>query len=241
MKHVRIPVFALVLLLIVGAGMSPLHAQELPTNSITVTGFGTAYGAPDTAYIELGAEFVDPDLPTAFNQTSEAITRLNDALSAFGDSVTVQTSGVSVFPEDRFDPQSGMPTGERTYRVRNTARVTVRDVAIIEDVLTSAINSGANTIYNFSYGIGDPSALESEARTLAVANARARAEQLAAELGVTVGAPIIISEGVAGGGVPVPFLRETGGGFNTMAQSMPVSEGLLDVNVQIQVTFAIGS
>ena len=149
----------------------------------------------------------------------------------------IQTTGVNVYPEDRFNPQDPNAQTERVYRVRNTVRVTVRDVEQTEAVISAAVSAGANTIYNLTFGIEDPQGLEQEARTLAVADAQNRAQQLAAALGVTLGQPTIISETLGGGGFPPQPFGFGGAVMRDVAQ--PVSTGQLSVSVQVQITFTI--
>ncbi len=232
-------------LLVIGAGAT--FAQEVtpmpsyPANTITVSGFGTAAGEPDVAYTELGVEITDPDLATAFAQTAETMNAVIAALVEAGVArEDIQTTGVNVYPQERFDPMGASATPERVYLVRNTVRVTARDVAQVETLITTAVAAGANTIYNLNFGIEDSSALEQAARLDAVEDARNRANQLASALGVTVGAPIIINEVINTGGPITPM----GGGLASanlqFDVSQPVSAGQLNVTVAVQITFAIG-
>ncbi len=230
-------VIAALALLVVGVGAT--SAQDtFPENTITVSGFGTAYGEPDVAYIELGVELVEADLAQAFASTAETMNAVIDALLGVGIArEDIQTTGVNIFPEDRYD-QTGTATS-RVYRVRNTVRLTVRDISQVEQMISAGVNAGANTIYNLSFGIADTAALEQEARVQAVENARSRAEQLAGALGVNVGNAIIISEVMNNN---IPYAEGFGGSVRMdVAQNQPVSAGQLSVGVQVQITFAIGS
>ncbi len=210
------------------------------TNVITVSGVGTAYGAPDIAYIGVGADFASENAGEAFSQTSDIMNAVRQALLELGIAEQdLQTTNVSIYPQDIYNPTDGSISG-RTYRVSSAINVTVRDVTMIEQVINAAIEAGANNLYNLSFGIADPAGLEQEARTQAVANARQRAEQLAGLLGVTVGEPIVISETLNAGGYP-PFpmnaaadMAYGGGG------AMPVDTGRMMVSVQVQITFSIG-
>jgi uncharacterized protein YggE len=234
-------------LLVIGVGAA--YAQEVtpvpgvyPTNTITVSGFGSAAGEPDVAYTELGVEITDPDLANAFSQTAETMNRVISALVEAGvERADIQTTGVNVYPQERFDPTGANPTPERVYLVRNTVRVTARDVSQVETLISAAVGAGANTIYNLNFGIEDTSTLEQEARVDAVADARERAEQLAAALGVTVGQPIVINEVINTGGPIMPFSGGGLAGANLQFDvSQPVSAGQLNVTVAVQITFAIG-
>ncbi len=222
-------------LLVVGVGAT--SAQEVfPQNTITVVGFGTAYGEPDVAYVELGVELVEEDLSQAFNATAENMNAIIAALEELGIARgDMQTTGVNIYPEDRYD-QSGV-MASRVYRVRNTVRVTVRDISTIDQVISTGVEAGANTIYNLSYGIDDPTELENDARVDAVEDARLRAQRLADALGLTVGDPVIVSE-VLNNSFPYPY-GLGGGGMMMDVASQPVLPGQLSVSLQVQITFAL--
>lgn len=232
----------LLVLFILMLGANALSAQEAspiptyPENTITVNGFGTAYGEPDVVYIELGVENVNADLATAFTQTAEAMNSVIQALRDLEISEDdIQTTGVNVVPEEQFNPQDMSRQGERVYRVRNTVRVTLRDVAQIESVISASVSAGANTIYNLNFGIEDTQALEQEARLDAVEDARTRAQQLADAVGVTLGRPIIITESLGGGGYPPQPLAS----IARFDMAQPVSPGQLSVSIGVQITFAL--
>lgn len=248
MKHLTVK-RSLVSLLAVAAmsafSLSAVGAQEVtePTtpasnnNTITVSGLGSAYGEPDVAYIELGVEIVDANLATAFSQTSEQSNAVLAALTELGiDRVDIQTTSLNVYQEERYDPMTGA-TGERVYRVRNIVRITVRDTEQIETVINGAVNAGANTIYGLNFGILDVNALEETARLQAVENARSRAQQLASALGRNVGVAVNVRE-IIGGGNVIAYQESAFMGRGGAAD-MSVSQGQLQVTVQIEVTFTL--
>ena len=230
---------------LLAAATGSAAAQDNPANTLTVTGVGTASGAPDVAILELGVQTINSDVVTAFNEASSRLDAVRDALLGQGIAAEdLQTLGLSLYQETPYDPQTGMP-GERViYRVSNMLRVTIRDVDKAGDIISAGVNAGANTINGLNFSLSDPAALQAQAREKAVADARARAEQLAALTGVTLGAPVVVVEGEAG--TPTSFLYPQfaypqfaafvgmGGG------GAPVETGQLSVTVQVRVTYSIG-
>jgi uncharacterized protein len=224
------------------AGRSPVSAQTNtttgPVNSISVSGSGQASGTPDVAYINLGVDTVDPDVGQAVENANTEMAAIIAALTDAGvDPKDIQTTNFNVYPEDRYD-QNGQPTGERVYHVQNSLTVTVRDIANVSTVIEAGLDAGADSINGLNFGIDDTADLEQEARLNAIADARQRAEQLAAAFGVTLGDPIIISE-VTGGYYPppMPMMAQAGMG----GADVQITPGQLQVSVQVNVTFAIGS
>jgi uncharacterized protein len=206
---------------------------------ITVSGIGQAYGDPDIAYIEVGVMESDADVSAAFTRNSERVEAVRQALLAAGIAeADLQTTNISMYANQGYDPQTGQPLDTVTYQVVNNIRVTVRDINTISAVITAAVDAGANQLYGLSFGIADTSALEQQAREAAVANARERAEQLAGLVEVTVGEVVVISESYGDFGQPIAYnMAEMGRGGGAGA---PVETGRMMVQVQVNVTYAIG-
>lgn len=215
----------------------PAAAQDAspsyPVNTITVTGIGDALGAPDAASIDVGVDVFNVSVQEAFTQANDTARAIVEAVSAVGIPVEdIRTSYLSVYTDFNY-ADSGE---QRGFRASNTVNILVSDVSKVEAVIDAAIGAGATNINGLNFIVTDTSALEQEARVDAMANARARAEQLAEIAGATLGDVIIISE-VPGGYNPLPYAASfdtaegRGGAFVTPGQST--------VSVQLQVTFAI--
>jgi uncharacterized protein YggE len=213
-------------------------AQDAPANTITVTGVGTAAGAPDIAILELGVQTANSDVQAAFTEANSRLNAVRDALLAQGIAAEdLQTLGLSLYQETPYDPQSGMPSENVIYRVQNMLRVTVRDINTAGDIISLAVGAGANAINGLNFSLSDPAALQAQARERAVADARVRAQQLADLTGVSLGAITVVVEGDSGGS-PRPFAAmDVAYG---MGGAAPIETGQLSVTVQVRVTYSIG-
>jgi uncharacterized protein YggE len=231
---------ALVAVLVLATGCAGLGAGSpgYPTNQISVAGEGQAYGKPDVAYVDLGIDVTNPNVSPALDQANQTLSAVQEAIKKAGVAdEDIQTTSFNVYPEDRYDPQTGQPTGERVFHVQNILRITVRDVSKVGAVIDAGTGAGANTVHNVSFGMLETAELAAQARTEAVADAKKRAEQLAKELGVKLGSATIISETY--GSVPVyepSFAAQDAVGGRGGAGA-PVSSGQLVVSVQVNVTF----
>ena len=84
---------------------------------VTVVGAGEVQGSPDTLTIDVGIEFVAPDVATAMNQTNERQHFLIDALTEAGvDETDINTTQVSLQPQYTSEP--GVPAAITAYRAR---------------------------------------------------------------------------------------------------------------------------
>ncbi|MEO8396745.1 MAG: SIMPL domain-containing protein [Chloroflexota bacterium] len=227
---------ALMIITIIPASAQESTATVMPStpadpSTISVSGEGTVYAAPDIAYLEVGVQTVDADLAKSFSQTGDKIGAVLAALKALGiEDKDLQTSGVNVTPQNQYDNNGNM-TGVSSYTVSNSVEVTIRKIDQVEAV--------ANSINSLTFGIEDTSALEQQARSQAVAQAKDRAEQLATALGVTVGKPLTVAE-LSINNAPQPIYKATFAALASTGGGQPVSQGQLGVTVDVQITFSIG-
>jgi uncharacterized protein YggE len=232
---------ALALALLMGAQFRA-GAQEgssMTQRYISVSGFGEAFGTPDLTYVSLGVDRMDADINAAVNGARDATRAIIAAVQEAGVAeADIQTANYNIYPEDRYNPTTGQPTGERVYRVSIILNITVRSLDNTANVVTAALNAGATTVNGLTFGIADSSGLETQARTNAVADARARAEELAVAFGVTLGDLISVTEGVQGG-YPVPMPAARGDMMAGMGGAPQIAPGQLSVGVNVQVVFAI--
>lgn len=201
--------------------------------TISVTGTGTASAAPDIAYIQLGVETRSASPVEAADENARRMNQLVAVLRELGIAdKDIRTTQYRISLEREY--QDGKPTGKIEYLVVNQMQVTVRKLELVGTVLERAIVAEVNTVSGISFGLSDPANLLKEAREKAIADAKERAQQLAAGLGVKLGAPQQISEW--SGGAPV---REMAMVEAVRAAAPPISGGELEVNVQVSVSFAI--
>ena len=238
-KFTSILLAALIGLLTLSACATPAAgggAVEQP-HTISVTGSGVAYGKPDIAIAQIGVQTRDENPGRAVSENTEKMNAVIAALKELGvEEKDIQTSNFSVYAQQNYDT-NGAPT-DYTYVADNTVSVTIRNLSKVGDALGRAVAAGANSIYGVSFTVSDQSALEAEARDKAMADAKARAEQLAAAAGVTLDQPMNISEYSYG---PAPMAADVrsfgvGGGG---AGPVPVSTGQIQVNLQVSVTYII--
>jgi uncharacterized protein YggE len=197
-----------------------------------VTGEASVSVPPDLAEVEAG---VTSDAKTAHDasETNNAtMGKLLLALKAAGiDAIDIRTSRLSLQPQNAPN-RAGSPaiTG---YRASNHVTVRLHDVAKVASTIDMLVGAGANDIGGISFMVSQASKLLDDARTQAVADARRKAEIYAKAAGVTLGAPLSISEEGAPG--PMPFRKMAGG----LAAATPVAQGEETLSVTVNVTWAL--
>jgi uncharacterized protein len=210
---------------------APARAEGLPP-AISVTGEATVSVPPDLAEVEAG---VTSDAKTAreASETNNAtMGKLLLALKAAGiDARDIQTSRLSLQPQNA--PNRAGSDAITGYRASNRVTVRLRDVSKVAGTIDMLVGAGANDIGGINFMVSQASKLLDDARAQAVADARRKAEIYAKAAGVTLGAPLSISEEGAPG--PMPFRKMMGG----MAAATPVAQGEETLQVTVNVSWAI--
>ncbi|MBX0327859.1 SIMPL domain-containing protein [Oscillochloris sp. ZM17-4] len=199
---------------------------------ITVVGSGEVKVTPDTASVQIGVETTAPTTQEALSQNSAQASAIIEQIKALGVAEKdIQTSGFNIYPT--YNDTGREVTG---YTVSNQVSVTIRDLAQAGGLLDQVVQAGANRIYGVSFSVADPSAALAQARDKAVADAKARAEQLAGQAGATVGQVLVISENVGSGPVvPMPMMDRAMGA----SAEAPIQAGEQSYSAQVQITFEL--
>jgi uncharacterized protein YggE len=224
-----------VLALVLSACGSATSQEALRT--VSVTGAGQAYLVPDIAYIYVGVHTEKPSASGAMAENNAQTQKMIQALTDFGiDAKDIRTTNFSIWPQDKYDPMTGTPTGEKIYVVDNTVYVTVRDLPKLGDLLDTVVAAGANTVNSIQFDVADKAEAIKNARAEAVKDAQAQAQQLADAAGVTLGE--VQSLGFYDS-QPYPVFEGKGGGADLAASSVPIQPGQLTFSVTVNVTYII--
>ena len=234
-----VPLLALPLLasaLLVAGPPMVGHAQEAMRPTLGVVGEGRVLVQPDVAHVSLGVESTAPTLSEAQADASTRMQAVVDALVAQGIARDdVRTNRLSVNPVyDRGDPSqlSG-------YRATNSVQATIRDLDRVGTIVDAVTAAGANRVDGISFAVDDPAPPKDEARALALANARAKAEQLASLAGVRiVGVKSIVEADPAVRPVPTTRQAAAPATFDA-APPPPVEPGTQEVRTQVSVVYVV--
>jgi len=202
---------------------------------IWVTGQGKVTVVPDTVSLRLGVEAQEASVAQAQSVAVEAMDGIMAALIANGVAQNdIQTQYFSIYQVTRWDDGEQIVIG---YRVTNMVTVKIRDIESAGAVIDAVAVAGGDLvrINSISFFIDDPSAYYEEARQEAMADARAKAEQLATLGGVTLGNPTYISEGTPYS----PDYRFNGFYDEGASGTTPISPGETEVSLSVQVIYAI--
>ncbi|HSB02668.1 MAG TPA: SIMPL domain-containing protein [Anaerolineales bacterium] len=229
-------VMAVAALLLSACG--PTTIQQTTQRTLSVSGNGQAYLAPDIAYIYVG---VHTEKTTAAAAVAENTTQTQAVIASLKkagiDEKDLRTTNFSIYPQDKFDPQTGTPTGEKTYVVDNTVYVTVRKLDQLGDLLDTVVQAGANSVNSVQFDVVNKADALKQARADAVKDAESQAKELADAAGLSLGAVQSIN---FIDNQPIVFDgKGGGGGIAPQAASVPIQTGQLSFTVTVNVTYAL--
>ncbi|MEX0864967.1 MAG: SIMPL domain-containing protein [Acidimicrobiia bacterium] len=210
-----------------------VNTSETPVG-VSVSGSGEVTGVPDTLSVDLGVSVLGATVSEA---TSSAATRAEAMISALVsggvDRADITTANYTVGPEYDWSNDQQRLLG---YRVANTIRAKIRDIADAGSILDSAVAAGGDAaqIHNLSFSIEDDAELVEMARDAAWDEAFNKAEQLAGLSGQTLGKAVSITESVSSPPIFYPAARAEAADGST-----PIEPGTSSITITIQVQFSL--
>jgi uncharacterized protein YggE len=223
------------------AGPTNIGTVDLTSQQegIWVSGQGEVVAIPDLATLWVGVEAQEDTVAEAQSQAAEAMASVMTALTDNGVAdKDIQTQYFSINQVTRWDSDKNeeIVIG---YQVTNMVTAKIRDMENVGPIIDAVATAGGDLvrINNIAFSVDDPSAYYAEAREEAMADAEAKAEQLADLAGINLGKPTYISEGTI---YPPVVYRDAG---MSMAPEesypTPISPGEIELTLSIQVAYAI--
>jgi uncharacterized protein len=207
---------------------TPALAQTERPAMISVSGEATVSVPSDMAEIDGGFTSEAKTAREASDASNAAMGKVLLALKAASiEAKDIQTSRLSLQPE------TPGPSSIVGYRASNHVTIRLHDVTKVASVIDMLVGAGANDIGGINFMVSEASKLLDQAREQAFADARRKAEIYAKAAGVTLGAPLSISEGNAS----APMFR-TKMAMAPMAAAQ-VSQGEETLSVTVNVSWAI--
>ena len=231
--NVRYPMS--ILLLVAPLMSAPALAQDLAPQAPTIVTVGeaTIRRAPDQAFVSVAVE-TRARLPRdAQKQNADAMTAVQQKVSELGISKdAVRTIGYNIQQEFDFTNGRRVPRG---YVARNGLEIRVDAIDRTGEVLDAAVQAGATSVTGVRFDIRDRIAVERDALTHAVQDARARADALATGAGRTVDRVLKIDDSRQPHVVPQPMVMMRAAASADAAQT-PIEPGVIEIHAQVTMT-----
>ena len=204
--------------------------------TLSVTGNGTVLVESDLAIVTVGVQETSKDVLEAQSTVNEKIAAIKQALLDAGvEESEINTDSINIYANYDYSDNTEVIVG---YTARNSLSVRTTDMDNVGSLIDAAFAAGANTLDNVQFTVQDDTQAREQALTMAVEDARRKADVLASAAGLQVASIERISEG----GVSVydsmrnyaadtVMAAEESGGAGTLVQAALVS---VDASVSME-------
>lgn len=226
----------LFLFVLLAAAASVSAQPVLESGTITVSGQGRVSVAPDRALVRLGVLTRAATAPEALQEHEDDVARVLTQVRRFGIADReIEIEALSLGEDYGRDGPDG-------YRAQRVVTVTMDSLRRVPDLVAAVVGEGANQLQSIEYVVRDTTPIKALALDRAVADARTKAERIAAASGVTIGAVVAVQEG---GSLSLPPILRYSRSTSAAAAAPPPqpgaystgsSEVVADVVVQFRIT-----
>jgi uncharacterized protein YggE len=230
-----------VALVVIAASRPPVFISSPAASSSTpgaqagviTSGDATVSKRPDIAFLSVGVQSQQSTAAAAQSDLASKAARLISRAKALGVAdKDLSTSGYSVNP-NYVQPEATL----NGYVASENLLIKWHNVDTVGKALDALVQQGGATQVGVAFGLADPKGAQAEARSLAIADARSRAEAMANAAGVRLGQVLLVSD-MSTYGLGLEY-KQLGGGAAAAPSQLPV--GQLDVQVTVEVDFAIAA
>lgn len=202
--------------------------------AVTVHGTASAPAVPDSMGISLSVQTHHGQAAEAFELASARAREVIAAVLVAAPGANLATTGIGLTARTAWRNEQSVTDG---YDAETT--IEARDLAVdsVTRVLAAAVAAGGDAlrIHSMRAEVSDAAAALRDARELAFADARSKAEQLASLAGARLGPAMLVLESSAEPSLPVQRAKATA--FS--AQSMPVVAGQRELSVTLEIQWEL--
>ncbi len=161
--------------------------------ALSVTGNGTVLVESDLAIVTVGVQETSKDVLEAQSTVNEKIAAIKQALLDAGvEESEINTDSINIYANYDYSDNTEVIVG---YTARNSLSVRTTDMDNVGSLIDAAFAAGANTLDNVQFTVQDDTQAREQALTMAVEDARRKADVLASAAGLQVASIERISEG----------------------------------------------
>jgi hypothetical protein len=210
--------------------------------TITVSGEGKISAKPDIANVSLSVVSKGATVKAVTTENNTKMNAVLNAVKATGvDSKDITTSQYSLYPEYDYNYLSRGTNKIIGYNLTQEITIKVRDLEKVDTILDSGTKAGANQVGSLVFDIDDTGPIKKQAREMAFTKAREKAQEMAAQAGVSLGRVVTFSEEAPV--YPIPYYN-----FAMEARSMDaavpeaapsVEPGQKELTMSVSVTYEI--
>lgn len=203
---------------------------------VSVSGEGKIKVVPDEAVISIAVETKGEESAKVKKENDVVVDKVLKYLKSTKiNPKDIKTERVSLYPSYDYNKKKNY------YMATQTISITLRDLSTYDVLMDELVKAGVNRVNGVTFQSSEIEKLKSEARVMAVVDAKKKAEDFANALGQKVGKAIVITDNSS----PIynpPYYRANvmmmeakadGGSGETL------SVGEIEINTFVNITFAL--
>ncbi|WP_066639704.1 SIMPL domain-containing protein [Desulfolucanica intricata] len=233
----RVIFLLLTLVLVLTTATTAMAEEYSNVNVISVNGQGIVKAKPDQAVVTIAVITEDKTAKQAQHENGQLVNKAVQALKSIGIAEQdIITQNYNLQPRYNY--------GEKTapiivgYTVQNEIIVTVKDTDKLGNVLDIAVSNGINRIRNISFCVDNDQELKVKALKMAVVDARAKADVIAASLGMQI-VGVKSASGNWGTNNPGPFYYAKEVQADAGLGTTPINPGEIEITAYSEIVFII--
>ncbi len=207
--------------------------------SVTANGEAIITVEPDQAEIDIGTVTQARSAPDASRENAEKLSKVVAELKKLlAQEDEIKTVSYSLTPNYHY-PQ-GRKAEITGYTAANIVRITTGDLGLVAKLIDAAMQSGANTIHRLHFKLKDEQAAQLQALRQASTRAQAKAEAMAAALGLKIVRILSLAE-IDRGVRPLVMAQARTAQLEVSAPQTPIEAGTIEVRSSVTLVAEVGS
>lgn len=212
-------------------------------NTITVSATGEVFVKPDLAVASFSVVNEAKAVSEALSENTKKMNKVIDFIKSQGvEDKDLKTAGFNIYPRYEWLKETIFPLpteGKRVlvgYEVQQSLEVKIRDLTKIGQIIEGATAAGANQVGDLQFTLDKKEEIQAQARKEAIEKAKAKARELANQLGVNL---VRITNFTETSTLPPPFIGfkeiEAFGG----AEVPQIEPGQNKIEITVSITYEI--
>jgi len=178
------------IIILFAVAMTTMNAQENKlVPQISVSGEGKMKVTPDRVVVNFGVDNVGKDATEVKKMNDETVDKVIKFIKKFGiPTADFQTTNVSLHKTYDYDKK------KHSYQASQSITITLKDITKYDELMMGLVDTGINNISNVEFKSSKMEEHKSEARKLAILDAKKKAEDYVSVLNQKVGKAILITD-----------------------------------------------
>lgn len=223
----------------VGKLASQVGKAEPSEQSISVDGSATVKADPDKATISVSIETKNIDTAKAQDLHSAQSEALTVAIMNLGiENKDIQTTYYDIYEDTQWDSEN-QRYDSVGWIVSESWDIEITNLSLVDQVLQVAGHNGATDVNGPSFEVDDTTIAAQKARTEAIADARAKATEIANALGLKLDEIVDYTEWSDNVQTPYYAFAERMMDMKVPTPSPQVMQGQEDISMNVTITFRL--